>query len=132
MPNTTDNDDTGAPMHVMQAQRIKVLQALLAQAQALVEKLTAENVALRRGINPDDPAAMAALTGPTKRKGRRPVYTAELLVSIWRTCKAGRSVEEVSEIFGADPTMMKVFMKGEYWTAAAQEAYRQVGFKRQS
>lgn len=130
MPKNLKADDTGVPMQVLQAQRIKVLQAQLADANALVEKLSAENAALRRGINPDDPAAVAALSGEPKRKGRRPVYTAELLVSIWLACKAGRSVEEVSDIFGADPTMMKLFVKGEYWTAAAQEAYRRVGFKK--
>lgn len=130
MDTKANGDDPAVPMRVMQAQRIKVLQAQLAEANATIEKLTAENAALRRGVNPDDPASMATLTTSSKAKGRRRVYTTELLVSIWLAWKAGRPIEEVADIFGADLTMMKLFVKGDYWTAAAQEAYRQLGVKK--
>ena len=116
-------DDASIPMQVMQAQRIKVLQAHLAAANALNAKLTAEVCALKNGLNPADPEALAA----SQSKGRRRTYTKELLMTIWMSHKAGRAIEEVAKIFKADLAVMKVFVKGDYWTAAAQDAYRELG-----
>lgn len=119
MPSKLTKDDDSVPMQAFQVQRIKVLEAQKAELEQQVQQLRARLKAAEAvGYVP----AVEPLT-----RGRRPTYTVAVLREVWVAHVGGEPLASISERLKADPKMMRIFVKGEYWTEAAKAVYAEFG-----
>lgn len=119
MPSKLTKDDDSVPMQVLQSQRIKVLEAQKAELQQQVQQLQARVKAL-------EAAGHLPAVEPLMR-GRRPTYTVAVLREVWTAYVGGEPLQSIAERLKADAKMMRIFVKGEYWTEAAKAVYAEFG-----
>lgn len=133
MPKETVADDLYVPMDVMQPQRIKVLEATIARQSRELAQQAREIARLKRELTKATEAQAARHSVDANRVmwkktlGRRPKYTEEFLLQVWRAHEAGEPVANIAQRLEADLTMMKTFLKGDYWTEAAKAVYSKLG-----
>ena len=126
-------DDPYVPMDVMQPQRIKVLEATIAQHVKQLAKQAQEIQRLNRALAKMELAHASRQSVDANRsmwtmtRGRRPKYTKEFLLGVWKAHEAGEPVASIATRLEADASMMKIFLKGDYWTEAAKAVYAELG-----
>lgn len=136
MPKKITADDPYVPMDVMQPQRIKVLEALVASQAKQLAQQTQQIARLTRELSKKEKSLAACQAVDANRsmwqqtKGRPARYTKEMLLGVWKAHEAGESVSDIAKRLDADATMMKIFLKGEYWTGAAKAVYAELGVSR--
>lgn len=131
MAKRPTTDDPTVPQEILQAQRIKLLEGELAAALLVIEKQQRVTQGMKATMS-----NLQTLSGAKEalkvRRDTRVKYTKDMLIDVFKSWQAGEPMAAVAERLGADLTMMKTFVRGEYWTAAALDAYLELGISRKS